>query len=189
MKVRDSGMPGAGYWETLFDVPLILDRMGVDASVRDLVEFGCGYGTFTLPASLRISGTLHALDLDEGVLAAARSRAKASGASNIAFSQRDFIAEGTGLPDESADYAMLFNILHHEYPLELTREARRVLRPGGKLAAIHWRWSSETPRGPSLDIRPKPEALMRLMAETGLTPVVETAIDLPPWHYGVLWKR
>ena len=27
MKVRDSGMPEAAYWETLFDAPLILDRL------------------------------------------------------------------------------------------------------------------------------------------------------------------
>jgi len=30
MKLRESGMPDEAYWETLFDVPLILDRLGID---------------------------------------------------------------------------------------------------------------------------------------------------------------
>ncbi|NQU11895.1 class I SAM-dependent methyltransferase, partial [bacterium] len=47
MKLRDSGMPEEAYWESLFDVPLILDRLGMDARLGDVVEFGCGYGTFT----------------------------------------------------------------------------------------------------------------------------------------------
>ncbi|HAH05678.1 MAG TPA: class I SAM-dependent methyltransferase [Elusimicrobia bacterium] len=189
MKVRDSGMPEVGYWESLFDVPLILDRMGVDASVRDLVEFGCGYGTFTLPAAQRITGRLHALDMDDVVMKMARDRAAAAGLGNIKFLQRDFITEGTGLSDNSADYVMLFNILHHEHPLEMTREALRILRPDGKVGAIHWIWSQRTPRGPALDIRPKPEAVMSLVRETGFRLVKDTPIELPPWHFGVLASK
>ena len=186
MKVRDSGMPEAGYWESLFAVPLILDRMGVTPPVRDLAEFGCGYGTFTLPAARRIAGTLHAIDIDEEVMGMVRGRAAAAGIGNIEFRRRDFIAEGTGLPDASVDYVMLFNILHHERPSEITREARRILRPGGQAGAIHWIWSAGTPRGPALDIRPKPEALMSLLRDSGFVPASGPPIALPPWHYGVL---
>lgn len=182
-------MPEAGYWESLFDVPSILDRMGLDAPVRDLAEFGCGYGTFTLPAARRIAGTLHALDLDAEVMATARDRAAAAGIGNVEFHLRDFIEEGTGLSDESVDYVMLFNILHHERPLELTREARRILRPGGRAGAIHWIWSAKTPRGPSLDIRPKPEAILSLLRESGFKPVRDAPIELPPWHFGILGQK
>ena len=28
MKLRESGMPEEAFWETLLDVPLILDRLG-----------------------------------------------------------------------------------------------------------------------------------------------------------------
>jgi len=48
-KVRDSGMPEEAFWESLFDVPLILDSFGVRADIGDVIEFGCGYGTFTIP--------------------------------------------------------------------------------------------------------------------------------------------
>jgi tRNA G46 methylase TrmB len=53
MKLRESGMPEEAYWETLLDAPLILDRLGVDARLRDVVELGCGYGTFAIPVAKR----------------------------------------------------------------------------------------------------------------------------------------
>ncbi len=30
-------------------MPLILDRLGIDSNLKDAVELGCGYGTFTIP--------------------------------------------------------------------------------------------------------------------------------------------
>ena len=114
---------------------LVLDHMAVNAPVRDLAEFGCGYGTFTLPAARRIYGTLHAFDIDDEAMGLARARAAASGLANIVFHHRDFIDAGTGLPDASVDYVMLFNILHHEKPAEIIREAWRILRPGGLAGA------------------------------------------------------
>jgi predicted RNA methylase len=64
MKLRDSGMPDEDYWETLFDVPLILDALGIDSRLRDVAEFGCGFGTFSIPIAQRISGELIAFDID-----------------------------------------------------------------------------------------------------------------------------
>ena len=52
MKLRESGMPEEVYWETLFDVGLILDRLGIDARLRNVIEMGCGYGTFTIPVAI-----------------------------------------------------------------------------------------------------------------------------------------
>ncbi|MCX5791942.1 MAG: methyltransferase domain-containing protein [Elusimicrobia bacterium] len=189
MKVRDSGMPDAAFWESLFNVDLVLDRMAINGSVRDLAEFGCGYGTFTLPAAQRISGTLHTFDVDNEAMALARARAAASGLANIVFLHRDFIDAGTGLPDACVDYVMLFNILHHESPVEIIREAWRILRPGGLVGAIHWIHSAATPRGPALEIRPKPEALLELLRESGFQPVQAAPIELPPWHFGVLASK
>ncbi len=170
---------------TLFDVPLVLEQLGIDASVRDAVEFGCGYGTFAVPVAQRIQGVLYALDLEPEMLAATRQVAAAQGVDNLALRQRDFVAEGSGLPDGSVDYAMLFNILHAEDPVELLREAHRVLRVGGRLGVIHWRYDESTPRGPSLDIRPRPSDCATWIAQAGFL-VTRSNVDLPPYHYGFL---
>ncbi|WP_246835061.1 hypothetical protein [Leptospira kmetyi] len=42
MKVRDSGMPEEVYWDALFNVPLILDRMKVFEAKDDIVALGTG---------------------------------------------------------------------------------------------------------------------------------------------------
>ena len=79
MKLRESGMPEENYWETLLEVDLILDRLGFDATLRDVVELGCGYGTFTLPVARRISGIIETLDIEPAMIERTRQRAEAAG--------------------------------------------------------------------------------------------------------------
>ena len=59
MKIRESGMPDEQKWYEFFDPTAILPRLGLDAACGDVVEFGCGYGTFTLAAARIISGTVY----------------------------------------------------------------------------------------------------------------------------------
>jgi len=189
MRVRDSGMPEAHIWERFFDPPALLESLGVSRACQDAVEFGCGYGTFTLPAARIISGTLHALDIAPEMIAATQSRLLEAGVDRVALSQRDFVREGTGLLDTSVDCALLFNILHCEDPLSLLREAYRVLRPGGLLGIIHWIPDPNTPRGPALEIRPRPEQCEKWAAEAGFLPRIPGIISLPPYHFGLSWCR
>lgn len=180
-------MPPQDTWDSFFDVERILDALRLDASHQDVLEFGCGYGTFTLPAARRISGKVMALDLDPEMIEITRRRAEEAGLENIDYCLRDFIADGSGLSDGRVDYAMLFNILHGEEPMNLLTEARRNLCPGGLLGIIHWNYDETTPRGPPLDIRPTPEQCLAWAEEAGLTAGSEI-IDLPPHHYGFVMK-
>lgn len=150
MKLRESGMPNEKYWERLFDVPLILDRLCIDGAFRDLVELGCGYGTFSLPVARRISGVLRTFDIDAGMVARTHERVTAAGLTNVECIVRDVLAQGFGMADRSQDACLLFNILHGENPLQLLSEAARVVRSGGSIQVIHWRHDSRTPRGPRL---------------------------------------
>jgi SAM-dependent methyltransferase len=188
MKARDSGMPEQALWESFFDPEELLTRLRLTSECVNVAEFGCGYGTFTLPAARRIHGTVFALDIDSAVLAIAKGRALAAGVTNIEFLLRDFIARDSGLPDCSVDYAMLFNILHCEEPRDLLREAYRNLRDGGILGVVHWNSDPATPRGPSIDIRPSPEQCIRWAEDVGFTLAGEV-IDLPPYHYGLVLRR
>ncbi len=189
MKVRESGMPEEAYWETLLDVPLILDRLGVGARIGDVVEFGCGYGTFTIPAAKRISGTLTTFDIDPVMIERTRQRAAAAGAYNIRYVVRDVFAEGFGGEAVSTDGCLLFNILHCEDPVKLLAEAARVVRPGGAVLVIHWRCDPATPRGPRMEIRPRPEQIAEWAEQTDLLEPDGPMLDLPPWHYGVRLRR
>ena len=189
MKARDSGMPEEGVWEGFFDPARVLSSLGLTLACRDVVEFGCGYGTFTIPAARGVTGRVYAFDIEHEMIARTRARATAAGLENICAACRDILETGTGLPDESVDYAMVFNILHAEEPLRLLREAARVLRGGGRLGIIHWIPDPSTPRGPALDIRPTPQQCLDWTREAGFTPLTPLPIPLPPFHYGLSLEK
>jgi SAM-dependent methyltransferase len=188
MRIRESGMPPQQVWDEFFDTGEILRQLRLNSERKNVVEFGCGYGTFTLPAARLASGQVFTMDLDPGVLGAAKKNAAAAGLQNISFELRDFVADGSGLKDQSVDYAMLFNILHVDDPVALLRGAHRNLAAGGLLGIIHWLHAPESPRGPPLDIRPKAEQCESWAPEAGFTTLRE-AVNLPPWHYGILLQR
>jgi len=179
-------MPEEGLWMTFFTPEEVLRKLELPAS-GDVVDFGCGYGTFTIPAAQITNGLVHALDVEPGMVAATRAKADRLGLRNVRMHLRDFVAEGAGLPDGCAGYAMLFNILHAECPEVLLREAWRVVAPGGKLGIIHWNYDPTKPRGPSMDIRPRPDQCRRWAEGVGFQFVGQ--VDLPPYHWGMTLVR
>lgn len=188
-KVRESGMPEREFWATFFEPEKILAAFGIDRDTDGIVEFGSGYGTFTFAAARLVSGTVHALDIEPEMIATIEEICELEGVTNVRAVLRDFVAEGTGLADCSVDAALLFNILHHEEPVALMREALRVLRPGGRLAVIHWNHDPATPRGPSLAIRPRPEQCIAWGREAGFVFFPHERYDLKPYHYGLLFRK
>ncbi|MCC7084517.1 MAG: class I SAM-dependent methyltransferase [Pirellulales bacterium] len=174
-------MPREQQWETYFDPAAILRTLGLSATCRDVVEFGCGYGTFTIPAARIVSGTVYALDIDGEMVDRTAERCQESELTNVRAIRCDFLQNP--LPTTSADYAMLFNILHAEQPEQLLECARCALGPGGRLGIMHWRYDSTTPRGPSMAIRPKPEQCQHWAASVGFVAASEI-VELPPYHYG-----
>ena len=53
MKTRESGMPEEEMWREFFDAEAILRLLKLTPSCRDVADFGCGCGTFTIPAPPR----------------------------------------------------------------------------------------------------------------------------------------
>jgi SAM-dependent methyltransferase len=155
----------------------------------DVVEFGCGYGTFTVPAAKLAAGSVTALDIDPEMVAQTVRKAEAAGLSNVVGIVRDFLADGCGLPEQQAGRAMLFNILHIENPLGLLREAYRVLAPGGEVAIVHWRNDLATPRGPSPAIRPTAEQCRAWGEQVGFEFVRYDGLCCCSWHWGLVMRR
>jgi len=189
MKLRESGMPEEEYWESLFNVELILNRLGIDVTVREVAELGCGYGTFTLPVARRIRGVIETYDIEETMVDRTVQRARAAGLGNVRAEVRDVLAEGFGGEPQTRDACLLFNILHGEQPERLLAHAACAVHPDGRVLVIHWRYDPATPRGPSMEIRPRPEQIIEWARRTKMLRFVTPVLDLPPWHYGLRFVR
>lgn len=173
---------------TRFDPGKIFTELEIDNNIKNAVEFGSGYGTFTLPAAAKVKGNIYALEIEAEMINMLRVRIEQNGINNIKILKRDFMTEGTGLKNNSIDYAMVFNILHTEESVKLLSKAYRILKPGGKIGVIHWIYSSTTPRGPAMEIRPKPEQCVNWLEEAKFE-IVKEVIELPPYHYGILGRK
>ena len=188
-KGRESEMPSLELWEGFFEPDSVLEALECGVLPGDAVEFGCGYGTFTVAAARRVSGVVYASDIDPLMVSATIDRAAQAAVHNVVVETRDFVLDGCGRPDASVSFVMLFNILHIEDPMSLLREARRVLRVGGIAGVIHWRRDIETPRGPSLEIRPRPAQCRAWAEKAGLRWLSSPDLPNSPWHWGMTLGR
>lgn len=184
-------MPEEAYWETFFDAGCIVEKLDcAKGKQENVAEFGSGYGTFTLAVATRTGGAVHAFDIEPELVELVERKAADRGLSNIRAEVRDFLADGTGLADGSIDHAMVYNLLHIEEPVRLLEEAHRIQRPGGVVSIIHWKCDSTTPRGPSMDIRPRPEQCRSWAEAAGFTFVRHQDLsECGEYHYGLLLKR
>jgi len=100
-----------------------------------ILDVGCGSGSITLGLAAA-AGHVIGVDLadaDEG-FAEARTYATAHGIENVEF--REGSIYGLGFPDDSFDACTLFSMLETlDEPLAALAEVRRVVRPGGLIAA------------------------------------------------------
>lgn len=188
MKGRESGMPAEEDWDAFFNADTAIERI-FDSKpiVGDVVDFGCGYGTFTIPAAMRTRGTLTALDIDPLMVDLVEDKAAQLRLKNVRGVVRDFVGDGTGLARASQMHAMVFNLLHIEDPLALLGEVRRIVKPGGSTSIVHWRSDVPTPRGPPLDIRPSPDQCSNWLRQAGFDTV--TSVDIAeacPHHFALL---
>lgn len=184
MKVFDSGMPDEEYWNSLFDISLIVDWLDLEVVRDPIVEIGCGYGTFTIPVAREAKAEVQAFDIDQAMIETARRNAARADIHNAYFNLRDVVEDGTGLEPESSGMVLLFNILHFEGRRDLLDEASRILKPRGVVAIIHWRKDIPTPRGPRVESRPDKEMIMDSIRNLGLSFDGNSRI-IEPYHWGM----
>ncbi len=178
-------MPAEDLWASFFNIDLILSELQINSDVNDMVEVGCGYGTFTIPVAKKISGNLYAFDIEEEMLDIVTHKLNNEFVSNVILEHRDILSQTTGLADKSVDYVMLFNILHHESPNDFLNEAYRILKPEGKSGILHWRSDIETPKGPDLTIRPKPTQILQWIDKKKFS-IYKNPVVINPYHFGMI---
>lgn len=188
MKTRDSGMPDQVWWETFFDPDAIFDALDLRDIQGVTIDIGCGYGTFTVAIAKRTTHPVIGIDIDPAMVAQTQERAHALGLRHVSARLLDATTASFGVAAGSTDLILIFNLLHCERPADLVQSAATALRPGGRLAAIHWRRDMQTPRGPDLSIRPSPEEMSGLLRDAGFQ-ISRDPVILPPFHVGLVGTR
>ena len=101
-----------------------------------VLDYGCGIGSYSLPAARAVGeeGLVYALDIHPLAVETIQKRSMQQNLPNVRT-----ILSGldTGLPDDSVDVVLLYDVLHHVSDKDaLLRELHRVLKPGGLLSVI-----------------------------------------------------
>jgi ubiquinone/menaquinone biosynthesis C-methylase UbiE len=101
-----------------------------------VLDYGCGIGSYAIPAAQIVgdAGVVYALDIHPLAVEAVARRARKENLTNVETIQSN---RETGLPDESLDAVLLYDVLH-SVPDKgaLLRELHRVLKPGGSLSVV-----------------------------------------------------
>ncbi|MBV1921558.1 MAG: class I SAM-dependent methyltransferase [Pseudomonadales bacterium] len=184
-------MPEEDHWDSFFDAEYLIEKL-IPRHIMcgDIAELGSGYGTFTIPAARKTSGLIHGFDIEPNLVTIVQNKCKRQGITNARLEQRDFIEQGTGLLSASVEHVMIYNILHIEHPIKLLQEAFRILKPNGSASVIHWRTDIQTPRGPSMEIRPSIEQCKDWARAAGFAQQEQIAVSTyAQYHYGLLITR
>ena len=122
----------------------LLRRIGVKKG-QTVLDFGCGYGAYTIPVAEIVGeqGKVYALDKDKKALDALMQREESAGLKNIDRMATSGELE-IGLTNESVDVVLMFDVFHSFYFPEtedrrrLLMEIRRVMKPSAFLAISVW---------------------------------------------------
>jgi len=188
-----TAMPDPDWWQALWPRPQkVLAALGVRPDM-EVIDLCCGDGLFTAPLALTVRRVI-AIDIDPGMLALARVRIAAAGATNCDLIEGEAYAVAE-LARQPVDFVLIANTFHGvPDKLRLARAVATVLKPAGRFAIINWhrRPREETtvlgqPRGPQTELRMTPADVAATVEPAGLNPV--GVIELPPYHYGATFQK
>jgi ubiquinone/menaquinone biosynthesis C-methylase UbiE len=122
----------------------VLERIGISRG-QTILDFGCGYGTYTIPAAKIVGaqGRVYALDKDKEALDELMQKAESAGLKNIEIMETSGKLE-IELNDESIDGVLLFDVFHSFYLPQagdrrrLLTEIYRIMKPRAFLSISVW---------------------------------------------------
>ena len=113
-----------------------ISRSGIKAG-DNVLDYGCGPGFVTIPAAKIVGsqGMIHALDIHPSAITIIDKKIKKHNLKNVKIILTD---NGTGLPNESVDVALLFNVIFSiKDKKKLIDELHRVLKKGGVISILN----------------------------------------------------
>lgn len=144
----------------------VLDLAGLKPGMK-VADIGAGTGYFALPAAARVSATgrVFAIDMQPEMLELLAAKLHGT---TLPIDTMVGTADRTGLADASVDMVLLANVWHEvDDRGAASREARRVLRDGGKLVIVDWSGDATPPPGPPLEHRIGADRVKSELSETG----------------------
>jgi len=194
-RFQNTGQPDWDWWGRLWPTPAdTLRRLGLERGDRT-VEIGCGNGYFALPAAQIVDpAPVYAVDLDETLLHELAALAADQEVDTVVPIRGDARELASHLP-EPVDVAVLANAFHGIDDRDAFLAAvGDALAPDGRFVVVNWRTLpraettvAEEPRGPPTDLRIGPTETRRAVeSATDLRFVRE--VDLPPYHYGLVFE-
>jgi ubiquinone/menaquinone biosynthesis C-methylase UbiE len=149
-----------------------------------IADFGCGPGYFSMPFAKAVGedGKLYAFDVLPQALETLASKAKNSGVNNIVTSRVNVEKEGgSKLENECVDWVIMKDVLFQNKNREvIITEARRVLKPNGKIIVIEW-GQNVSSIGPEQKIRIPAGELKKLFIDQKFS--VEKDVAAGDFHY------
>jgi ubiquinone/menaquinone biosynthesis C-methylase UbiE len=111
----------------------ILEEVGIKPGFH-VLDYGCGPGSYIVPLAELVgeSGKIYALDIHPLAIQKVKGIASKKRLVNVETILSDC---QTGLPDNSLDVVLLYDIFHHlSDPDRVLKELHRVLKPDGILS-------------------------------------------------------
>lgn len=138
-RMSDISFRAMALWLRLRERSLDAESRLVEAGVsagQVVLDYGCGIGSYTIPAARMVGagGVVYALDIHPLAIATVERRAKQQGLANVKTIHSGL---DTGLGDSSVDTVLLYDVFHSVPDRQaLLRELCRVLVPGGRLSVL-----------------------------------------------------
>lgn len=147
-----------------------------------IADIGAGTGYFALPmaAAAGPHGKVFAVDAQQEMLAHLRQKLSDGGIQNIELVHAE--ADSTSLDDSTCSLVLLANVWHEfDDHAAVLREAKRVLKAGGRIAILDWRPDVEREAGPPLDHRISASNAVRDLELAGFARTAHTNAGKYSW--------
>ncbi|MCI0533075.1 methyltransferase domain-containing protein [bacterium] len=155
-----------------------------------VADFGAGSGTYAYLAAKIVgeTGKVYAVEVQRDFLPSIKSAAASQGLPNVEVIWGDFeILGGSKLRDAVADTVILANTLFQlEDKKGAAKEAKRVLKPKGRVVVIDWQESFGN-MGPAKDHVVTSGDAKRIFGEAGF--IFEKEIPAGEYHYGMVFRN
>lgn len=195
-RFQNTRQPDWDWWGRLWPTPgETLRELGLNSG-ESLVDIGSGNGYFTLPAARIVApAPVYALDLDPSVLEELEHIADQQEISNCVPIDGDARSLPDHVPD-TVDVVLIANTFHGiESPDTILENVANVLDEDGTISIMNWRdlpreqtTVAGESRGPPTDLRLSPDET-RDIVEEALDVTACREVDIPPYHYGLVFER